>query len=124
RGRGQHRGGVASARSSERDLGAEQVDPRPTEFAKRVERGDRQQLLGCLERASVALGGSSGERAGPPRGGVVRQLGRLLQERGAGGGAAACLRPRGRALELGRDPLIGACGRLRLVPCSPVWVAL
>ena len=79
---------------------------------------------GRVERAGLVLGLRRGQRPLRPARGVGRQRGRALQERGRRGQPAARLSAARRALELGRDVLIGPRRRLRAVPGAAIGIDL
>ena len=120
----QHRGGVAAVRGDECDLRAQQLDPGAIELVERADLRRREQTERVVERACLELRLSRDQRALRTAPGVGRQRGRALEEGGSGGEAAARLRARRGALELGGHLLVGHGRRLRTVPRAAIRVDL
>ena len=120
----QQRDRVGAAARDERQLSAQQVDPRPLELVERPGLGRGQQPASRVELAGqqVRLSGGQCAPATPRR--VGRQRDGALQEGRRGGDSSASLRATRRALELGGDILIGSRCRQRTVPRAPIGVGL
>ena len=120
----QQRRGVAAAPEREHDLGAQACEPGPLEVVQRAQLGDHQQLERGVRGRRLELGLRGGERAPAAPRRVGGQRGRLREERGGRGSAAAGPRTPGRAFELLGHRLVGTLGRVGAMPGAAVGVEL
>ena len=118
----QQRRRVAPAPAGEHDLRAQPLQPRALELVERPELGGGQELGRGRGVGDVELRLRRGERALDAHGGVGRQLGRPLQERGGRGQPAAALRAVGRARHLGGHRLVRRRRRVRAMPGATVGI--
>ena len=117
-------GSVAAAREDERDMRAQQLQPRALKLVERGQLGGRQQRLGGLAASRRQLGLRGGERARSSPCRVRGQLGRSLEERGRGRDAAPALGAVGRAFQLVGDRLVETGGRVCAMPCAAIRIGL
>ena len=112
---------IAPARD-ECQLSADHVDPGVLQRVGGSVAHDGEQAARGVEGARLHIGEGCGERALHSLRRIWRQLGRACQKRCGGREPSACLRPIGRALELGRDLLVGARRCARAVPGAPIRI--
>ena len=98
----------------------QQIHAGSPELVQRSGLRGRQQPERRVERAGLQVGLRRRQHALGAAGRIDRQVGRPPQERGRGGEPAAGLRPARRALELGRDVLVGPARGLRAVPGAAI----
>ena len=118
----QQRRRVAPAPAGEHDLRAQPLQPRALELVDRPELGGGQEVGRGRGVGDVELRLRRGERALDAHGGVRRQLGRPLQERGGRGQPAAALRAVGRARHLRGHRLVRRRRRVRAMPGATVGI--
>jgi hypothetical protein len=115
---------VAAAGARERDLRAQAFQPRALKLVERGKLGGRQQLERRVRCRSVELGLRGGQGPPAPFRRIRSQLRRVRQERRRRRCASTCLRPVGRALQLGGHVLVDPHRRVCTMPCSTIGIGI